>query len=531
MMVVELFVYNSREDEINKMSYAEGHSTIEYFPRGEFDPLNPVFDNVYISGTANKINMCRFEWQGLTYVCNCQCHYITASNLYRIYGHVDPAATMYNIDGFKYCRFWFDRTPKTLSIAYEGTPTAQISPYISARKDILGRVAIEDDSTIYYLLRVGGVASSDANSISLDNVYVVNRLAIAFIKLAFKNFTEDEVKLYSDSIKSLTKLTGFKYSDHSAWFTQSNSIELNTIINSAQDGTIQFKTKTISFPSSSYPGVVIAEPDIGAASNMYTDYALNEDIYYSKYEYNLPIIFNYGNLITCSTSLADLGIETLNTGNPYNIWRVAFRVWYDLHGGCLYCAPLLRDVTGITTLWVEGMTSAELPNVYSWFSVASETGVSSAELNNAQVGIGASLLSTGIAAGTGNIAGTISGVVSSINNINNYEKMKTYGGAVGQSPAGASGQYRSIVSNAIYIMSFSRRIEENTESANIFTGYTANYETEGQPTENGVYRCRRFVFSGREVTKGYPPAFIDELTTQMQDLYYLSSPNTAEISD
>lgn len=528
-MRVELFAYNARQDEINKMSYAELNSAIEYYPRGLFDPLNPIFDNVFIGGANNKINMCRFEWRGLTYVCSCQVYYSTASNLYRIEGHVDPAATMYNIDGYKYCYFWFDRTPQSLSIPYEYNPSAQISPYISARKDIIGRVAVEDDSTIYYILRVGGVNKSDTNTISLDDVYIVNRTAITLIAAAFTSFSSTEAKLYSDSIKSLTKLSGFNLNDYFPSsvpiFTQPGKITLHAIANSAQSASIQFSDKVIDI--SGVPGADVLQITAGYASRLYKDFALNEDIYKTKYEYDLPIIFNYGNIITCSTSLTDLGISALNSGNNYNVWRVGFRVWYDIYGGCVYCAPLLRDVTGITTVWVEGMASAELPNIHSWFSVASESGVSSAEMNNAQLGIGASLLSSGISAATGNIAGTVAGVASTVTSIIDYGKMKTFGGAVGQAPGGSSGQYRSIVSNAIYIMTFSRSVTENAKAANYITGYIANLCTEGQPSEAGVYRCQRFEFSGREVTKGYPPQFIEELTAQMQNFYYLSFPTNA----
>lgn len=525
-MLVELFVYNARADEINKMSYAEPHSNIEYFPRSLFDPLNPIFDNVFIGGTSNKINMCRFEWQGLTYVCNCQAYYITASNLYHIEGHVDPAATMYNIDGYRYCRFWFDRTPKSLSIPYEYNPSAQISPYINARKDILGRIAVEDDSTIYYILRVGGVNTSKENTISLDDVYIVNRAAITYIAAAFIGFTENEIKLYSDSIKSLTKLSGFNLADYypttTPIFEEPDKITLHAIANSAQSAGIRFADKVIDLTD--HPDVDILKISVGCAGRLYKDFALNEDIYKSKYEYDLPIIFNYGNIITCSTSLTDLGISALNTGADYNVWRVGFRVWYDIYGGSVYCAPILRDVTGVTTLWVEGMVSAALPNIHSWFSVASETGVSAAAMNNAQIGIGSSLLSTGLSAATGNIAGAVAGVASTITSINDYNKMKTFGGAVGQSPGGASGQYRSIVSNAIYIMTFSRTVSQNDDTADYITGYVANLCTEGQPSETGVYRCQRFEFSGREVTKGYPPQFIEELSSQMQNYYYLSTP-------
>lgn len=528
-MQVELFVYNARPDEINKLSYAAPHSTIEYNPRGLFDPINPIFDRVAISGTANKVNMCRYTWQGLTYVCSCSVLYVESYNLYRIVGHVDPAATMYNIDGFRYCHFWIDRAPESLSIPYEPLPSAQISPYLTARKDIIGTVPIESDDDIYYILRIGGVAASQPNSISLDQIYIVNRFAIADLKYAFTQMSQDDIRLYSDSIKSVTKLTGFNLADYSVYLTSTGgAIDLNAVINTAASAQVQFKIKTVTVSS---PGGVVYRLTPGYATFLKHDYALNSDIYYTKYEYDNPIEFNFGNIITCATTLRQLGISTLNQGQPYNVWRVGFRVWYDLYGATVYCAPIIRDPSGAVTVWVDGMTSAQLPNTHSWFSVASATGVNYGDTTASILGIASTTIGTAASAATGNIAGAAIGAIGTASAIAKYSAQQSYGGAIGQSPAGSTGQYKSIVSNAIYIITYRRAVTENTSAAERVTGYVANYYTEGiSGTPDGVYRCSRFVFSGTADTNGYPAEFVAELTAQMQNLWYKSTP-TNNISE
>lgn len=521
-MQIELFVYNARPDEINKLSYAAAHSTIEYNPRGLFDPLNPVFDRVTITGTANKINMCRYEWQGLTYICNCRCIFAESYSLYRIVGHIDPAATMYNIDGFRYCHFWFDRTPQSLSIPYDPLPSAQISPYIKPTKHILATVGTSSFDSTLYGVHVGGVNTTVYDALTVSEVYIIDRVALQGLINAYRNMSSDDIKLYGNAIKHISVLRiSPTAAEKLQWFDDLDGvITLTANYDSATTG-IQW---TIS-QTGIHTGGTVYRIKSSQAQNIYRTYALNDDVYYNKYNYDSPIIFNYANEITCSTTLAQLGFGNLNSGGNMNVWRVQFRVYWDIYGDMIYCTPYLVGADGISTVWSEGMTASAISNKIEWYSALAQSGVKTADMVTSIGGIATSTISTVANAATGNYVGALSAGVSALSQSANFAQKLTAGGAVGQTPNGQSGANKIIVNNHVYITTYEREVSENTQAAERVTGYTANYYTEGiSGVPDGVYRCNRFIFSGTSDTNGYPDEFKTELTDQMTSLWYKSTP-------
>lgn len=514
-MLVELFVYNARSDEINKMSYAEPHSNIEYFPRGLFDPLNPIFDNVFISGTINKVNMCRFDWQGLTYVCSCQCFYITASNLYRIEGHIDPAATMYNIDGFKYCHFWFDRTPKALSINARLEPGGYYTGVIKRERHIPATTTTDVWYAVHMNAPIPGLVGANRLTGGQSPTYITDAAGLDWIHdtVYGEILSSNELKWYANSISHITTLRGVSATTLYRGCASVSSFTLSAVIDPALIGTdYKFISKNISVPS----GIMML---LYGRNTAYNDYVYNLDTDITLCDYGSTVTVNYGNIITQSYTLNSLGLLKLQYGETVSLSEFGFRLTWDFGVDLLYMQPIVD-----AQLLDNNVVCAELTEKTPFVSSSLDNGLKLSDIASSITGAVTPFVKTIATPTIENAVGAFSAPLASIDKIIN-------GAGTGSTTTPSGTSANAVLNNQITVDIYRQLYYSDNDIAEYCTGYVSGYYSLGQPSYNGVYRCQRFEFSGREITKGYPSAFIDELKTQLQSYYYLSSPSARTISE
>lgn len=514
-MRVELFAYNARQDELNKMSYAELDSIIEYYPRGRFDPVNPIFDNVFIGGTNNRINMCRFEWRGLTYVCSCQVYYSTASNLYRIEGHVDPAATMYNIDGYKYCYFWFDRTPKSLAINARLDPGGYYTGVLKRERHIPSTTVTDIWYAVHMSAPVPGLTGANRLTGGQSPTYITNAEGLNWIHdtLYGEILSSNELKWYANSISHITTLRGVSTTVLYRGCNSVSNFVLSAVIDSAVIGTdYKFISKTVAVPSN------IMMMLYGRAT-AYNDYVYNINSTIELPDYGSTITVNYGNIITQSYSLNSLGLQKLQYGESVPLSDFGFRLTWDFGSDLLYMQPIVD-----AQLLDNNVVCAELTEKTQFVSSSLSQGLKLSTIASSITGSVTPFVKTIAAPTMENAMGAISAPIESIDKIAN-------GAGTGSTTVPSGSSANAVLNNQITVDIYRQLYYSDSNIANYVSGYVSGYYSLGQPSEAGVYRCQRFEFSGREITKGYPPQFIEELTAQMQNYYYLSRPTNKAVAE